>query len=489
MIGLDTNILVRYLTRDDEQQWQQAVELIQQNRPCFKPRLPILPMAIARCARRDIADGGLLMSRTSFSRLPLQWAGKALVLMVGLTVLGGCDRAPQATPPAAQAETMTAVDTVVARAGTAEAPLTYTGTTQPHQQATLRARVDGEVLALFADVGDTVTAGQAIAELDPDLFTMAVSQTAAELQARRAEVAQAQAAVSDAQTALKTAEVEQQQAQADADRLARLAAEGAVSMQAAEQAQVAATAAAQLLQSAQEQIRTRQATVAAAQERVRAQQAVVAESQEQLSFAAVRSPLSGTVLRRLVDVGDYAESGDELLQVGELTPLEVTIDISDRDLSQVRVGQPVTVRLDAFPGEDFAGQVTRIAPVADAASRLIPVEIQIPNQSQAIGSGLLARVTLQSGTDTTVAIPNRALEVAADSAQPTLFVVTPTGESEATVQRRTVTLGRQSQKQTEIVSGLAPGEVVVVRSSGTLAEGQTVRLSVVSETEPTATEE
>lgn len=385
-------------------------------------------------------------------------------------------------PQAALADEIVAVDAEVAETGTFEAGLTFTGTTQPVQTVALRSRVDGQVTALTVDVGDGVAPGDIVARQDADLLTVAVNQAQAELQARQSEVAQAKAAVSDAQTAYESARVQLQQSQTEADRLSRLAGDGAVSIQEAEQAQLTVDTGQQVLKSTQEQIRTRQSAVSAAEGRVSAQQAVVDQTQERLSYAVVRSPLSGVVIERLVETGDYAESGDELMQIGDLSSIKVIIEVSDRDLSQISVGQPVDVRLDAFPDEAIAGRITRITPAADPTSRLIPVEITIPNQTGRIGSGLLARVTLAGVGGDRVAIPKRALEIATDES-PTLFVLTNVNDQEATVQARAVEVGRENNSRVEILSGLQAGDVIVVRSSGDLSDGQVVKLSLLSETE------
>ena len=351
------------------------------------------------------------------------------------------------------------------------------------RQVALRWRVDGQVTALTVDIGDEVANGDIVARLDADLLTVEVNQAQAELRARESEVAQAQAAVSDAETALESARVQLLQAQTDADRLSRLAAEGAVSAQTAEQAQLTVQTGQQVLQSAAEQIRTRQAAVSAAQGRVEAQRAVVAQTQERLSFAVLRSPLSGVVIERLVDPGDYAESGDELMQIGDLSRLKVTIDVSDRDLAQVSVGQPVTVRLDAFPTDALAGRITRIAPAADAASRLVPVEITVDNANERVGSGLLARVTLTATEGDLVTIPPAALELTDSAASPTVFVVETTDGETGTVQARPVELGQTTDDRVEVLSGLQLGETYVVRSGVELSDGQAVRLSILSETD------
>ena len=413
-------------------------------------------------------------------RLAAGWS----LLAAGLIGVAGCSGGRQSSGPSAavSAEAIVAVDTEVVTVGSLEAGLTFTGTTQPVQTVLLRSRVEGQITALTVDVGDGVQAGEILARQDADFLTVVVNQAQAELQARQSEVAQAKAAVSDAQTAYESARVQLQQAQTEANRLTQLAANGAVSTQVAEQAQLTVDTGQQVVKSTQEQIRTRQAAVQSAAGRVNAQQAVVDQTQERLSFAVVRSPLTGTVIERLVEVGDYAEAGDELLQIADLSSIKVMIEVSDRDLSQVSVGQPVEVRLDAFPETVIAGRITRVAPAANPTSRLIPVEITMPNEAGQIGSGLLARATLADTSSDRVAIPRPALDIATRET-PTVFVLTEVNDQAATVEVRTVEIGRKNNRRVEIVSGLQAGDVIVVRSSGDLSDGQVVNLSILSETE------
>ena len=189
---------------------------------------------------------------------------------------GGPDRA-------ARADEIVAIAATTAEAGTLAGEPTYTGSTEPVQQVALRSRVDGQITALTVDIGDEVANGDIVARLDTDLLTVEVNQAQAELRARESEVAQAQAAVSDAETALESARVQLLQAQTDADRLSRLAAEGAVSAQTAEQSQLTVQTGQQVLQSAAEQISTRHDAVSAAQGRVENQQAEEAQTKERLS--------------------------------------------------------------------------------------------------------------------------------------------------------------------------------------------------------------
>ncbi|MEO0352404.1 MAG: efflux RND transporter periplasmic adaptor subunit [Cyanobacteria bacterium P01_A01_bin.15] len=379
-----------------------------------------------------------------------------------------------------------AVEAVLAKADSLAPALEYTGTTQPQQQIALRAQTAGEVIAVRVDVGDQVQPGDLLAQIDGGLLSARVNEAQAELSARRSEVAENQVSISDAQAAAAQAQATRDQAKIDADRLRQLADQGAISQQAAEAAELALTNAQQAVTSAQAQIAARQQAIAAATGRVDAQRAVVAEAQEQLEWVELRSQLPNgtsqlptTVLTRLVDPGDYVQPGATLLELGDLSVLTVTIQVSELDLGRLTIGQPTQIRLDAFPDlGPIAGRITRISPVADTASRLVPVEVTMANPNGRIGSGLLARVTFTPPGDQRVIVPTSALATGATDS--TIFVITQDTD-QPTVVARPVTVGEQRKGQVEILSGLEPNESFVVDSDRPLESGQPVRLSILSE--------
>jgi RND family efflux transporter MFP subunit len=163
--------------------------------------------------------------------------------------------------------------------------------------------------------------------------------------------------------------------------------------------------------------------------------------------------------------------------------------ISELELSNIQPAQPAQVRLDAFRDRVFIGRVSQISPVADPTARLIPIEVTIPNEDERIGSGLLARVNFEPTTKQQVVIPETAIQMTTspnnksnqDQQTATVFVVNGRGEA-ATVQAKTVTIGKRANNRVEILSGLQPGEQIVVRSSENLKNGDKVRLSFISET-------
>lgn len=404
------------------------------------------------------------------------------------------------------------VDVAVAQPGADGAARTYTGSTAPQRQVSLRSQTEGQLINLTVDVGDRVAPGQLLAQLDPQVLRASVGEANAELAARQFEVAQAEAQLADARTLVEQARAEYQLAADDAERLQALAERGAISAQEAQRSQTTRQTSLQALRSAEEQVRTRQQAVASAAQRVEAQRALLAQDQARLSNSTLTAPLSGVVLQRLAEPGDFLQAGQPVLELGSFAEVQVRIQVSDRDRSTFTLGQSVQVQLDAFPGETFTGQVTRISPVADPASRLIPIDITLPNPDGSIGSGLLARVRVGASANVPVVVPESALEIgsgeetaeanggasaggpnteanagtnaganaAANSGASTVFVVANAG-AEPTVELRSVRLGQRSNGQVEIVDGLQPGESYVIRSSGPLQPGQPVQPSLLSE--------
>ncbi len=439
-----------------------------------------------------------------------------LMLLLGLGLpLTGCEMLPKAEaeaqrPPSAQGgNTITAVDVATAQPGILKEPLEYIGTTQPIRQVSLRAQTEGRLLALQVGIGDTVKQGQILARLDDAILLTGVTQEKAELGALQAEVARAQTQIKNAEALAAQAKAEQQQAQVDAGRLRSLSAAGAISIQEAEVAQTKAATAQQKYNAALAQIASEQQAVAAAQGRVSAQNAAVAQTKERQSYAILASPITGVVLEQVSEPGNLIQPGGEVLRLGDFSSVKVVVPVSELELANIRVGQAVTVKLDAFPKENFSGQVSRISPAADQAARQIPIEITIPNRSGQVGSGLLARVSFAAKTTEKIIVPQSALQGEADPSrakgnlpntgqqnsspanqkntesqnpsQGTVFVVAETA-GKATVKARNVKLGTREAGKVEIISGLQQGEKLVVRSAKPLKDGETVRLSVLSKT-------
>ncbi|NES83407.1 MAG: efflux RND transporter periplasmic adaptor subunit [Moorea sp. SIO2B7] len=375
---------------------------------------------------------------------------------------------------------VTSVDVAIARLDSLEEVAEYVGSTKPVSEVSLRSQVEGRLLSLNVDVGDKVTQGQILARLDDTLLANAVSQEKAELATLEAQLAQSKVQVNNARIQFERLRLQFQQAKNDAARFTELAKVGAISQQQAESSETEAKVAQKAVFAAQEQIISAEKAVAAAYGRIAAQKAVIAENQQRQAYAKLISPISGVVLQKVSEPGNLISPGGEVLKLGDFSLIKVIVPVSELDLPNISLGQSVEVKLDAFPKQYFSGKVSRISPVANSSARQIPVEITIPNPNAKIGSGLLARVRFQSSTLQRVILPQSA--VIGEGSSTAIFVISHQGKEKKTqVRERKVTIGNRMNGKVEIISGIKPGERFVVKSGKVLTDGDTVRLSILSE--------
>ncbi len=402
-----------------------------------------------------------------------------LLLLLVLPSLAGCGSIfkteVEAQGKINRSKRSPAVEVAIASLDRLREPLAYIGNTEPVREVSLRSQTEGRLLELNVDVGDRVEIGQVLARLDDNILQTNLKEARAELAARESEVRNALNRVRNAEVQAERSEVELQQARADAKWNSSLTASGVISRQQAEVAQKDAAVAAKVLRSAREQISIEREAVATARQRVSVERSVVAQVKERLSYAVLKSPISGIVIDRLSEPGNLIQPGNEVLKLGNFDRIKIVVPISELALFKVTVGQTVNVSLDAFPGQKITGRVSRIAPAADITTRQIPVEIIIPNPEGRIGSGLLARVEFSDRNFADkIIVPETALQ-----GKDTIFILDRDGEK-ATVTAKKVQIGDRYNDRIEIISGLKPGDRFVIRTSRPLKTGESVRLSVVS---------
>lgn len=120
------------------------------------------------------------------------------------------------------------------------------------------------------------------------------------------------------------------------------------------------------------------------------------------------SPISGVITARNYDNGDMV-AGQPIFVVQQISPAKVIISVSENLYSYLKKGMPVSIELDAIPEQTFEGKIHRITPSIDAATHTFPVEIVIPNGKEQIKPGMYARVTMKYGTRQNIVVPDRAV--------------------------------------------------------------------------------
>lgn len=184
------------------------------------------------------------------------------------------------------------------------------------------------------------------------------------------------------------------------------------------------------------------------------------ESSDTSQFV-LRSPISGIVIERTAMQGQMADPMRTLFRVADLSRLWLSVHAFERDAVRVKVGSAARITFAALPGQTFGGNVTLVGKQVDADSRTVAVRIEVENAQQLLRPGMSATafVPLGKETERVIAVPTAALQRLEEN----WIVFLPTGKD--SFEMRIVGRGRDLGGEIEIVSGLKPGEKVVVEGA------------------------
>jgi RND family efflux transporter MFP subunit len=373
--------------------------------------------------------------------------------------------------------------------------VTVTGTIRAAREAGISAQISGRVLEVRVKEGDSVTTAQVLITLDPAESQSQLRQAQAgvegsgarlEAAQRRLEVIEAGARQEEraiARNQLDQAESALRTAEADLKRLKGLFDQGAISKQQLDSAQLAYDTAKAQRDSARksleltekgarpEEIDAARKDVEAAAAGLRQANAMVAESQERLSYTVIRAPIDGVVYQREVEPGEVvSQGGSPLLRIATPSSVYYEATVPERVALRVRTGQRVDVMVQGDGSRRVQGEVERTVPVADPSSRDFLLRIAIVEGTELTKPGMFARgaVAVQERRNAII-VPKDALVEREGKA---LAFVVAGGKA----QRREVQTGITDSERVEILSGIKPGESVVVVGAEGLRDGDAVQV-------------
>ena len=185
----------------------------------------------------------------------------------------------------------------------------------------------------------------------------------------------------------------------------------------------------------------------------------------------LHSPIDGVVTARTFDAKNIFGGAQPILIVMQMVPVKVMVSISEIYFPQVKTGMEVRVRLDAYPDMNFAGKINIIHPTIDRLSRTFNAEVTIANNDMMVRPGMFARVELNLGTLNHVVVPDRSIIKQPGTNTRYVFTV-----ENGLAHRREIQLGRLIEDRYEVISGIKPGEQVVVAGQSRLLEGKEVTI-------------
>ncbi|AMM23488.1 efflux RND transporter periplasmic adaptor subunit [Variovorax sp. PAMC 28711] len=352
----------------------------------------------------------------------------------------GARKATQASAAASAtpAETvvqLAAADVVTVRPRSLAQTLGVSGSLKAVDSAAVKARVAGELTGLTVREGDTVTAGQVIGRIEPAEYESRVRQAQ-----EQADAAAAQADV----------------AQRSYDNNKALVDQGFISKTALD---------------------TSQSNLNSARSTHRAALAAVEVTRKSLNDTVLKSPIAGQVAQRLVQSGERVAIDTRVIEVVDLSKIEVEATLAAADSVAVRVGQRASLQIEGS-GVDASGAdrqvnatVVRVNPTAQAGSRSVLVYLRL-DRNAGFRQGLFAQGSIEVGRSTALALPLSAVRI--DKPAPYVQTVV-----DGRIAHRGVQTGPRGQVDGQtmvVVSGIADGAMVVAGTVGPLRDGTAVRL-------------
>jgi RND family efflux transporter MFP subunit len=387
----------------------------------------------------------------------------ALVLAAGsLSAACSSETPAAAATPATPEPTVIATAAVESRA--IERHLRVTGSLLADEQAEVSAELAGRVTATPVERGSRVPAGAL-------LVRISASESSAQLLEAEANAGQIEArlGLNPGQTfdprhvpEVMNAQASLDLAEAEFKRIQSLLDQKVVSQAEWEQRQTQ-------VEAARQQYKVAVNVAEQSYRSLQAARARVALASKSVSDTSVRAPFAGLVAERAVSVGDYVTKGARVATVVSIDPLRVELTVPEQAISMIKVGQPVRLTVDAYPGEQFQATVRFVSPSVRVDQRALTVEAVAPNKDGRLKPGLFATALIQQNEPTpALTVPATSVETVSGTSR--VYVV-----KDGKADERIVTLGEKVDTRIEVVTGLKDGELVVAEPRGRVTDGMLVR--------------
>ncbi len=331
------------------------------------------------------------------------------------------------------------------RVGDVEAKLSYVGSLAPDAAVTIAPKTSGRVAKLFVTVGERVKEGQLLGQLAKDELTE--------------ELREAQASLRVAQATLKGRQAELENLKRRRQNVKVLAGKQLVSRDE--------------VNNLETQVLSAESQVDLTKAQLLQMQARLDNARIRLAHTEVRSPFAGHVSHRMVDRGALVSPSTPLFEVVAIDRVKVGIDVVEGDYRKISLGQPVAVKVDAYPDKRFDGTITRMSPVLDPRTRTAEAEIELDNPDGLLKPGMFARTTIVVERKRGVLMVPEASPVKT-AAGYGVFRLTEEGSK---VERVKITPGLSNGGWVEVTGDLRQGDRVVTLGSSLVRNGQQIRVA------------
>jgi HlyD family secretion protein len=342
------------------------------------------------------------------------------------------------------------------------------------QRVSVGAEITGRVARIPVQEGQNVSRGDVLIELNDKDERAAVAQAQATVAQAEAKVRQLrEVGLPAAEQGLVQAQANATQARQQYDRSKDLKAKGFVSQSALDDAQRNLDVAESQLRAARLQVQSNSpagSDYAMAQTALEQARGSLGVAQAKLDQTVIRAPVDGTLIARSVEPGNVAQPGKDLMVLAPAGETQVVVQIDEKNLAQLKLGQRALGSADAYPRERFAAELVYINPGIDALRGSVEVKLRVPDPPNYLRQDMTVSVDIEvARSAATVVVPADAVRDA-NSAQPWVLAV-----DGWQARRRAVKLGLKGDGRIEVLEGVAPGDRLISAADGMVRDGQRVR--------------
>jgi len=384
-------------------------------------------------------------------------------VLAAAALAAGCDRTTSAAVPAdapPQAVVVANVETHELRRS-----IDVVGTLAADEEVTVSSEVEGRVLRIAADLGDRVTAGQPLVVLDPEKLQYRLDQQRAALGR-----AMARYGVADLSVALPAIEgtPDVQRAAAELElagqafrRATELHRQSLLPQQQMDDADAMLKAKKAAYESALQGSRNLRADIDAERANLKLAEAALRD-------ATIRAPFDAFVQRRLVSPGEFVKTQTAVMSLVKVDPLKLRAEVPEKMAPWVKVGQSLTLAVEAMPGADITGQIARLSPAVNPQTRSFPLEGRVPNPDGRLKPGGFARVHIVTDlVEHVLTVPAVALQYRYGVNR--VFVVK--GDR---LHATEIKIGDRVGERVEVIGGVTAGQPIAAADVDKLTDGARV---------------
>ncbi|HUO30096.1 MAG TPA: efflux RND transporter periplasmic adaptor subunit [Bryobacteraceae bacterium] len=424
---------------------------------------------------------------------PSKWATRWIICGVLLFLLLGVGRFAYSRLTAAtevEIQRVKAIDTGQAERGVV---LNATGYIVAAHKIELAAKVIGKVKWIGVDKGDHVNQGDVIVRLEDDEYRAQLEQAKgnlANLEAKLAELEHGSRPeeIAQALANLNVSKADLENAHVSLDRTRKLVSQAVMSQQNLDDAQArydSAVAKVNSLQKAYDLVRIgpRREEIDAMRGQVEQARGAVDYAETNLSNTIIRAPVTGTILERAVEIGEFVTTsfvGDRgakgyVVSLADLNDLEVELDISQNDFAKLHMSQQAIITTDAFPDRKYEGFIREVSPEANRQKATVQVKVKVAHPDNYLRPEMNASVAFLADAKNAAATPSQPIVIVPGSAihDGKVFVVL-----DGRAVSRQVRAGAPNSQGVRIEQGLIGGEDLIVNPPATLKDGDRVRQKV-----------